>query len=175
MEPVGDIASLHTDHQHLDGMPLTANQEILLESIHGDAMEIIAEIDPKDAPMIELNVLRSPAREEFTRVAFFRNRGYRHPDGRYSLITIDSSYASILPDVQSRVPETAPVFLETDEPLKLRVFIDKSVVEVFVNGKQCVAMRVYPGRKDSVGISLRSQGQECRLISLDAWQMSTVY
>jgi sucrose-6-phosphate hydrolase SacC (GH32 family) len=33
---------------------------------------------------------------------------------------------------------------------QLRVFVDRSVVEVFVNGKQCVALRVYPGRNDSV-------------------------
>ena len=63
----------------------------------------------------------------------------------------------------SRAPETAAVFIEPDETLKLRVFIDKSVVEVFVNGKQCVAMRVYPDREDSVGVSLRSQGQDSEL------------
>jgi beta-fructofuranosidase len=175
MEPAGDVASLRTDYRHLDGMTLPANQEVVLDSIEGDAMEITAELDPKGAPMVELNVLRSPGREEFTRIAFFRNRGLRHSNGRYSLITIDSSYSSLLPDVQSRAPETAPVFLGADEPLTLRVFVDKSVVEVFVNGKQCVAMRVYPGREDSIGVSLRSQGQECRLISLDAWQMSNVY
>jgi beta-fructofuranosidase len=55
------------------------------------------------------------------------------------------------------------------------VFIDKSVVEVFVNGKQCVAMRVYPGRADSIGVSLRSQGQDATLKSLDAWQMKNIY
>ena len=66
----------------------------------------------------------------------------------------------VLPDVLSRAPETGPVFLEPDEPLKLRVFIDRSVVEVFVNGKQCLALRVYPGREDSIGVSLRSQGKE---------------
>ena len=49
------------------------------------------------------------------------------------------------------------------EPLKLRVFIDRSVVEVFVNGKQYLAMRVYPGRKDSVGVSVRAQGQDAVL------------
>jgi len=93
----------------------------------------------------------------------------------YSLITIDSSYASSLPDVRSRAPETAPVFLERDEPLRLRVFVDRSVVEVFVNGKQCVAMRVYPGREDSLGVSLRSQGQDARVVSLEAWQMEDIY
>ena len=75
----------------------------------------------------------------------------------------------------SRAPETAAVFIAPDETLKLRVFIDKSVVEVFVNGKQCVAMRVYPGREDSVGVSLRSQGQDSELRSLNAWQMQNIY
>ena len=62
-----------------------------------------------------------------------------------------------------------------DEPLRLRVFVDKSVVEVFVNGKQCVATRVYPEREDSVGVSLRSQGQDARVVSLEAWQMENIY
>ena len=62
--------------------------------------------------MVELNVLRSPQKEEFTRIAFFRERGFRDPDldreGRDSLITIDSSYSSILPDVLSRAPKLPP-------------------------------------------------------------------
>jgi beta-fructofuranosidase len=57
----------------------------------------------------------------------------------------------------------------------LRVFVDKSVVEVFVNGKQCVAMRVYPGREDSIGVSFRAQGRDAMLRSLDAWHMRSIY
>ncbi|MFC1713409.1 glycoside hydrolase family 32 protein [Candidatus Poribacteria bacterium] len=176
-EPAGDIESLRYDHQHIDAMTLPANHEIVLENIRGDAMEIVAEIDPKNAPMLEMNVMRSPNREEVTRIMFFKNRGFRSAEygGVLSAISIDSSYSSLLPDVRSRAPETAPVFIDKEEPLKLRVFIDKSVVEVFVNGKQCVAMRVYPGRNDSVGVSLRSQGQDARLTSLDAWQMRNIY
>jgi beta-fructofuranosidase len=184
IEPAGDIESLRREHQHVDTMTLPANQEVVLESISGSAMEIIAEIDPKGAPMVELNVLRSPNREELTRIAFYKDRGYRHREyGREhpysnkhsSLITIDSSYSSILPEARSRAPETAPVFIDRDEPLTLRVFVDKSVVEVFVNGKQCVALRVYPGRDDSLGVSLRSQGRDAELKSLDAWQMENIY
>jgi beta-fructofuranosidase len=62
-----------------------------------------------------------------------------------------------------------------DEPHRLRVFVDKSVVEVFVNDRQCVAVRVYPDRDDSVGVSFRSQGREAVLKSLDAWQMKNIY
>jgi beta-fructofuranosidase len=59
--------------------------------------------------------------------------------------------------------------------LTLRVFVDKSVVEVFVNGKQCVAVRVYPERADSVRVSLRAQGRDVGLLTLDFWQMANIY
>jgi beta-fructofuranosidase len=187
MEPAGDIESLRYDHQQVGPMTLPANKDIVLESIRGNAMEIIAEIDPKEAPTIEVDVLRSPNKEEFTRISFFKQRGYRDWEryagwewaemlkAKYSLITLASSHSSILPDVMSRAPETGSFYLGPDETLKLRIFIDKSVVEVFANGKQCVAVRVYPGLEDSVGVSLRSQGQDSQLLSLDAWQMKSIY
>ena len=212
VEPAGDVESLRREHRQITDLTLPANQEIVLESIRGNAIELMAEIETNDAPLVELNVLRSPGKEEYTRIAFYRERGFRDwerflswrqdmlaaaNDGAGagfvsnsllsasqreklaaatdSLISIDSSYSSLLPDVLSRAPETGPVFLERDEPLRLRVFVDRSVVEVFVNGKQCVAMRVYPGREDSVGVSLRSQGQDARVVSLEAWQMENIY
>jgi beta-fructofuranosidase len=187
MEPAGDIESLRYDQQHLDSMTLPANKEVVLNTINGNAIEILAKIDPKNSQMIEMNVLRSPDKEEYTRIAFYKRRGYRDHElsatlerekryqAQYSIITLESSFSSILPDVRSRPPESAPVNIELDEYLELRVFIDKSVVEVFVNGRQCVAARVYPGREDSVGVSLRSQGQDSELISLDAWQMKNIY
>ena len=212
VEPAGDVELLRREHRQITDMTLPANQEIVLGSIRGNAIELMAEIETNDAPLVELNVLRSPGKEEYTRIAFYRERGFRDwerflswrqdmlaaaNDGAGagfvsnsllsasqreklaaatdSLISIDSSYSSLLPDVLSRAPETGPVFLERDEPLRLRVFVDRSVVEVFVNGKQCVAMRVYPGRDDSVGVSLRSQGQDARVVSLEAWQMENIY
>ena len=94
---------------------------------------------------------------------------------RESLLVLDSSYSSTLPGALSRAPETAPVFLEEGEPLRLRVFIDRGVVEVFANGRQCVAVRVYPGREDSTGVSLRAQGSSAQLRSLSAWRMRSIY
>ena len=148
-------------------------------------MEIDLEIDTAGAQMVELNVLRAPGKEEFTRIAFYRGRGYvdwdrsegwaRHREERDSVIVIDTSYSSELEDVQSRAPEIAPVYVGPDETLKLRVFVDRSVVEVFANDRQCATVRVYPGRRDSVGVSLRAQGGDAVLRSLDAWQMRSIY
>jgi len=180
IDPAGAIESLRGEHRHVDATKLPANQEIVIESIRGKSMEINAEIEHPGAPVIEMNVFRSPNKEEFTRIAFYAHRGYDRsrrglPGGREGLISIDASHASILPDVQPRAPETAPVYLESGEPLRLRVFIDRSVVEVFVNGRQCVAVRVYPGREDSLGVSFRAQGRDAVLKSLDTWQMKSIY
>ncbi len=205
-EPVSAIESLRYDHRHVGSTKLPSNREIVLKEINGNAMEINAEIDPQSAQLIELNVLRSPDKEEYTRILFFKDKGfskgleYLSGSGtasmphdlvklftddapapqtnrslRESLISIESSYSSILPDVQFRAPETAPVNLAPGETVKLRVFVDKSVVEVFVNGKQCVAMRVYPGKDDSLGVSIGAKGGDAQLLSLDAWQMRSIY
>ncbi len=125
IEPAGDIESLRGDHRRVEAMKLPANQEMVLENIRGNAVEIVAEIDTGDAPMLEMDVLRSPDGGERTRILFFRNRGYRDRSRERgsppsSLITIDSSYSSSLPDVLSRPPETAPVFMGQEEMLKLR-------------------------------------------------------
>jgi len=178
IEPAGDIESLRGEHTHIDALTLPANEEIVLEGVHGNAMELFAEIDPKGAPMVELNVLRSANAEEVTRIVFLPERGYRDRTRKRPLpgvISIDNTRSSILPDVLSRPPEIAPVAMEKGESLRLRVFLDKSAVEVFAGGKQCVALRVYPGREDSVGVSLRAQGHEAQLRSLDAWQMKNIY
>lgn len=196
-EPAGDIESLRDNHQIVKATKLPANKEIVLKKIRGNAMELSLEIDMKKASVLELNVLRSPGKEEYTRIAFYKHRGFgggrgyglgrmrpyqaeqktvrTRPAIRESLIAIHSDYASLAPDFEPRAPEIAPVTLEENETLKLRVFIDKSVVEVFVNGKQALAVRVYPSRDDSNGVSLRAQGNDAELISLDVWQMKSIY
>lgn len=190
IEPAGDIESLRNTRQEMKNIKLPANKEIVLKSIKGNTMELNLEIDAKMAPMIELNVLRSPGKQEFTRIAFFRGRGFNAvrqglidppatgiPASNLngSLISIETSYASLHPDVNPRAPETAPILIDANEPLRLRVFIDKSVVEVFVNGKQALAVRVYPSRNDSVGVSVMAQGQDSELKLLEAWQMKSIY
>ena len=205
IEPVGDFASLRYNHKKVESMNLPANKEIVLDGINGKSMEIMAEIDlsaperDENAPWynrqapttIEMGVFRSSNREEVTRILYTKGTGYRPAYLRRfgskrasenrirriqsDMITIESSRSSVLPDATPRIPESAPVFLGEDENLKLHVFIDKSIVEVFVNGQQCVAQRVYPGLDDSDGISFRAQGRDMKIVSLDAWEMKNIY
>jgi beta-fructofuranosidase len=178
IEPVPAIESLRYGQKHIGQMLLPANNEIVLDGIEGNAMEIAVEIDPQAAREVCLYVLRSTGKEEYTAISFYRQslmtitqngRNYKQ-----DAIVIDPSRSSLRSDVSARPPEVAPFELADSESLRLRIFIDKSVVEVFVNGRQCAALRVYPERKDSVGVSIRAQGNDAVLRSLDAWQMEEI-
>jgi len=61
------------------------------------------------------------------------------------------------------------------EPLRLRVFIDRSIVEVFANENQCLTMRTYPSREDSRGVSFYSRGSKAEIESLTAYQMHSIW
>ena len=180
IEPAEAIASLRHAHQHVPTRRLPPNQETSLPDIRGNTVEITAEIDPLRAQAVELLVLRSAHREEYTRIVLFRERGYRSMAWNSvkrtaSAVMLDNSFSSVLPDAKPRLPETAQLFLSENEPFKLRVFIDRSLVEVFVNDRQYLACRVYPGLADSTGVSLRAQGGEALLKSLDIWKMKGIY
>jgi beta-fructofuranosidase len=70
-----------------------------------------------------------------------------------------------------KVVERAPFALKPGEPLKLRVFVDKSVVEVFANDRQAIGRRVYPTRSDSLGLVLFASGGSARFKFVKAWDM----
>ncbi len=178
--PAGDIESLRKKKNSVSPMTLEANKEVMLKNISGNCMELEVEIDPLDANFVTLNVLRSPNKEEFTRITFYKNRGYRNTLHRTSekfdsIISLDNAFSSSATDVQARLPESGEFNLPDGENLKLRIFIDKSVVEVFANERQCIGLRVYPERNDSTGVSIQAQGSEAKLISLTSWQMDSIY
>ncbi|MEE2617647.1 MAG: GH32 C-terminal domain-containing protein, partial [Candidatus Poribacteria bacterium] len=155
------------------------NQETRLAGIEGNVVELNLEIDPQGAREISVDVLCSPNREEYTSIKFYRHGLFAFNQNgrniRQDALVLDTSRSSLLPDVKSRPPEVAPFELGDGELLKLQVFIDKSVVEVFANHRQCLALRVYPECEDSIGVSIRAQGCDAVLRSLEAWQMTCIW
>jgi beta-fructofuranosidase len=64
--------------------------------------------------------------------------------------------------------------LEAGEPLTLRVFVDRSVIEVFANGRLCLTSRVYPSAT-SLGAALFVQGGSVDVPTLDIWTMRSIW
>ncbi len=172
MSVAGDVESLRSEHRQIAPKDIPANSEIVLEGINGKALEIQATIEPDNAREVGLYVLRSPDGAERTRISLYPQD---HRRFGISSLQIDISEASISPEVFARTPETGQIRMAQNEPLRLRVFIDRSIVEVFANDRQCLTLRTYPQREDSTGVSVFARGSGARLTSLDAWQMSSIW
>lgn len=173
IEPVPELQGLRLERRRCEPVEIPANGEAVLPAIRGKAMEIEALIDPGAAREIGLCVLRSPDGAEKTAISLLRDTYYRIKN-MHSL-SLDVSVASLAADVRARPPEIGPLLLDREERLHLRVFVDRSVVEVFANGRQCLTVRAYPEREDSCGVSLFAREGAARLLSLDAWHMRSIW
>ena len=73
-----------------------------------------------------------------------------------------------------RLSPAAPLELAPDEALELAIFLDRSVLEVLANGRQCLTQRIYPRRADSRGVRLFAHDAPAPVESLDAWDLLPV-
>ncbi|GLE11137.1 hypothetical protein PINS_up023445 [Pythium insidiosum] len=157
----------------------TVSSEKVLQST-GKSFELMAQVTsfPKDG-QVGIRVRRSAGLHEFTSVVY---------DAKTKKVVIDrsqSSTADCTPFTASQKPNrnaTEGHFHHFElldeatcavrpEPLTFRVFVDVSVVEVFVNDRFVLSSRIYPcENKDSAdGISLVSSGGDAVFEKVQVW------
>jgi beta-fructofuranosidase len=76
---------------------------------------------------------------------------------------------------ESHLSDSRLAPLPAERQLRLRVFLDRSVIEVFVNDRVALSTRVYPTRADSLGVELFVEGRALWVESVEVWQMGAVW
>ncbi|MFO7167823.1 MAG: glycoside hydrolase family 32 protein [Chloroflexota bacterium] len=162
--PAPEVETLRQAHARWEGLALPDGRPVAPDGLRGDRLELLAVIDPGEADAVGLAVRAAPVGEERTLLLYERAAGR---------LVVDRSRASLDPDTARDVRACA-LALAPGEPLRLRVFVDRSVIETFANERACMASRVYPTRPDALGVELFARGGAARLIALDAWEMEAV-
>ncbi len=182
--PAPDMTVLRGQCTQLKDLPLPAGKEVILPNMAGNAMELQLTLAPAtQIPTIDVAVLRSEDGAEATHIRIYRHRGRMNWEhfqecggwGGYSfdtVVTIDNTQSSLSPNAISRAPDERSFFLGAEEPLRLQIFVDKSIVEVFVNDKLCLSTRAYPTRPDSIGISVCAKECDSTLLDAKMWDYS---
>ncbi len=163
-EPAEELERLRGEHAGHADTNLRAGEDRTLK-MEGDCLELSLEASHAPGSRLTVSVLRSPAGEESTDVYY---------DGRNERVGIDTIGSSLDRAVETR-DSSGPLTLKPDEPLRLRIFVDRSVVEVFANGRACVTERVYPTRPDSTTVRLGVQGGRATVRRLDIWRMRDIW
>ena len=175
INPPEEFKSLRRNPRHRDSITITAGQDIQLEDIKGDSMELALEaMIPKNG-VFGIKVRMSPDGEEQTIIIV---------DSSNNTLSVDTTQSTLRSDIYQLFPivrgdsrkdvrvQTAPFTLAPDEPLRLRVFIDRSILEIYANGRQCVTQRIYPTLPDSVGVALFSRRETTTVSSVEAWDIA---
>jgi beta-fructofuranosidase len=165
IEPVEELQSLRSDHVIHQELSVH-DSEIEIDDVKGDALELYVSINNISAKEFGLRVLRSPDGKEATSIVY---------DVEENVLRVDLSKTSLdstlMRDHWHPLIQEASLEISEDEALNLHVFVDKSVLEIFVNKKLCLTQRVFPSLKESQGITIFSVGGKIEVPEFNAWKM----
>ena len=162
MDPAPELASLRGAHAQLADVGIV--DFMPLPHVAGDALEIRVAIDLQGASEAGLSVRRAPHAEEETTISYDSSSGD---------LVLNTHRSSLSPDAGGN-SYRAGLGLKSGETLRIAVFLDGSIVEVFANSRACLTGRIYPTRTDSVGVGLFAKGGRARLKVLDAYVMNAI-
>ena len=132
-----------------------------IDGIGGNSLELIIDMESAQASQFGVKVCVSPDGQEETAIFY---------DATEAKLKVDTRKSG--PEDTPKTVEAAPFELKNGESLKLRIFVDKSVVEVFANSRQAVMRRIYPSRADSVGVRFFSVGGDTDVHTFEAYNIT---
>ena len=164
-EPIDELKSLRFNQKKWNNIIVNGESSKKLDVVPGDSCELELVIDLKKttAKQFGIRVRTSPGKEEATPMYVDMDAGK---------LCVDTRNSGASGHRDHNVLEQAP-FVPTEEQRKLtlRVFVDKSVVEIYADTKQGIARRIYPLRDDSLGIELFAEGGKAFFSEAKAWEM----
>ncbi len=178
IEPAPELEGLHRNPRFAGGIELSPGAAVELPDFRGDCAEIAIEAVPPESGRFVVSVRRSAGGLEETGIVFDAARGTLAVDTRRSglpgRLFRPSVICGVAEDFERRdVPvQEAPFSLGRGEALQCRIFLDRSMLEVFANGRQCITQRIYPSRSDSLGVAVAAEDGEAVVRSIRMWDMA---
>lgn len=163
IEPIQELQSLRGKKLVDFSEKNMADANQLIGNVKGDMLEIVMEMDPREAQKFGIKVRRSDNGQEETLIYYDKANG---------TFNVDRTKSSIDPDV--RVDGVQGGYVDLDgENLKLHIFLDRSVIEAFANYKKKLTTRVYVGRYDSLGLQIWADN-DITVKSMEVWEMDAL-
>ncbi len=161
MDVAKEIEALRYGAFKRENFTIPSDTDLVIDDIGGNSLELFIDMESAGASEYGVKVCVSPGGQEETLVYYDASEGK---------LKVDTQKSG--PEDTTTIVEAGPFELKEGERLKLRVFVDKSVIEVFANSRQAVARRIYPSRADSVGVSLFSTGGDAKVHALEVWNIT---
>jgi beta-fructofuranosidase len=156
IRPAPQIRALCGARQSYSNLFITEARETLIPGAEGDAVRIRADIDTSDADECGILVLCSSDLSEHTPIVY-NDRAKRLSIGNRPSAEQNGNFE-----------------LKEGELLRLEIYVDASVIEVFANGRACVTGRSYTSKPDNVGIGLTARGGSAKVAAMTVFEMKPI-
>lgn len=159
MAPVKELEALRQKRKTKRNITVPADGEIVLKNFGKELLELEITINPGSAAQCGVKVCCSEDGREETALLY---------DAAEKKLKCDNTKSSL--DLGRRGVEAAPFALAPGEPLRLRVYVDRSIVEVYANDRQAIARSFYP-TLNGRGVKLFARGGSVEVSSVSAWEL----
>ncbi len=159
MRPIKELETLRYNQKENKNLLVASDSELEMPDFGHELEELEIVIAPDITGQAGVLVNCSDDGREQTSIYY---------DASSKQLCVDATKSSL--DYGVREIEKAPFELGPAEPLELRIFVDRSVVEVFANDRQAIARRIYP-RLGGTGVKLFAKGGDAKVISASSWEI----
>jgi beta-fructofuranosidase len=166
LSPVDEVASLRGAPQAAPGRDLSLGEPVELAG--GDQLDVELALVLEPGARVEVRVRATDDAAESTVLEIGRNA-----DGPGGTVRLDRSRSSLDPAVDG-TERSGPVPVDADGAVAVRLIVDHSALEVFVNGRALTA-RVYPTRADATGCAVVLVDGPAGLVEGTSWPMRDVW
>lgn len=179
-KPAAELTGLRGPVNKIAPVEIQDKEPLALGDL-GQSFELEIEIALGKAQRVGLVLYASPDGGERTVIWY---------DPCTQLLSIDASKASLrhdlaycygpldaywVPSAAEIAPHpitSSPLALEPGEPLRLHVFVDGPMIEVFANDRQCVTQVVFPSLKESRQVKVICSGGPVRVLGGGSFELA---
>jgi beta-fructofuranosidase len=191
VNPPEEIQAIRLNEVREDDVIVQPNTETTLQA-QGKSIEVKLEVASGVRSPFGVKVFASPDGREETVIRYEPDRDqlvidfvrssvrgpvsipfFIMPERFYPKMFNPETYDFYRQNVSKKVSEQrAPLKLEEGETLKLDIFLDRSIIEVFANGRQVVTQIVYPELDTSTGVKVFSGKEAITVKNIQSWTMA---
>ncbi len=165
MKPVPELEALRINEKTFSDVKVAPNAKSVLDGFPGDSFELEITLTAEELAKVERFgvVVREDVENGEKTTLYY--------DATEKKLVFDSRESG---KAGRPTLESAPLDLNDDEGLTLRVFVDRTVVEVYANDKQAICRRVYPTSPDKAqGVALWNDGESTINVgTVRAWEIA---
>ena len=155
------MEQLRGSHQSFSKQ-LLSEKDTLMISREGHQMEIQATFYPADAKRFGFVLCKNPDNSEYSKIYY---------DTGSQEFVIDQTRSSKRRGIPLRTRKDS-YHLDTSEPVNIRIFVDGSVVEGFINGEDAFTTRIFPSDEKSTQVGVFADGKLSE-VEVDFWKLDS--